>query len=109
MRYTVESAAGRHDFRLTEDLRRTSLAYFRLSNVYRAIRPEHPRHVASAARYLCAKHAGLGPLSVTFHVRRQLRITPEAWVAGHRPLDEASIETQTLPPLPCAAPARGRP
>jgi hypothetical protein len=34
-------------------------------------------------------------------VHRQIPITPEAYVAGRRPLDADLVEVETLPPVSC--------
>jgi hypothetical protein len=101
VRYVVETRdGGGHPFRLTED-RRPGPSAMGLRKVYDGIHPDRPEHYESVGRFLCRRHAGLEPVTVTFFVHRQIPITPEAYVAGRRPLDGDLVEVETLPPVSC--------
>lgn len=108
VRYVVQAGDGSsHAFRLTED-RRPGPSAMRLRKVYDGIHPDRPEHYASVGRFLCRRHAGLEPVTVTFSVHRQIPITPEAYVAGRRPLDADLVEVETLSPVSCADPSPSR-
>ena len=78
----------------------------RLRKVYDGIHPDRPEHYQSVAAFLCRRHAALDPVTVTFSVHRQIPITPEAYVAGRRPLDADLVETETLGPVSCPLSSR---
>jgi hypothetical protein len=101
-RYTVETRDGaRRAFRLTEDVR-PGPSLMRFRKLYDGIHPDRLPQVDAIGRFLCRRHADLFPISVTFSVHRQVPITPEAYVAGRRPLDVESLEVDTLAPVLCA-------
>jgi hypothetical protein len=101
VRYVVQARdGGSHAFRLTED-RGPGPSAMRLRKVYDGIHPDRPEHYESVGRFLCRRHAGLEPVTVTFSVHRQIPITPEAYVAGRRPLDADLVEVETLPTVSC--------
>ena len=108
VRYVIQARDGSsHAFRLTED-RRPGPSAMRLRKVYDGIHQDRPEHYASVGRFLCRRHAGLEPVTVTFSVHRQIPITPEAYVAGRRPLDADLVEMETLPPVSCPEPPPSR-
>jgi len=101
VRYVVQARdGGAHAFALTEARRRGTSA-MRIKKVYDGIHPDRPEHAQSVARFLCERHADLDPVSITFSVYRQIPITPEAYVAGRRPLDPDLLEVDTLAPVSC--------
>lgn len=103
IRYMLLDGAGtRQEFRLTEDLPRASPTFFRYTSLFSAITPDKPSFVASMAAFLCRRHADLKPKRLTFLLREQLRLSPESYLQGHRPLDEDYIRVRTLPPVNCA-------
>lgn len=106
LRYVVLDARNRRqEYRLTESLQRLSPSYLRYTTLYGNIHPGRPGLMKSAARYLCRRHAGDLPRSITFIVRHQLLITPEEYEAGKRSLTPEFIRTETLQPISCSSPA----
>jgi hypothetical protein len=102
VRYLLKDAAGRsREYRLTEDLRRAHPAFFRHTTLLSSITPDKPAFVASMAGFLCRRHADLKPHRLTFLLREQLRLSPESYLQGHRPLDEDYIRVRALPPVRC--------
>lgn len=104
VRYVVEDAGGRrHAFVLTEALDRRDPAYWRLAMLYRRVRSDEPRVVASVAAYLCREHAPLSPRAITLTVLFQVPLRPETYAAGRRPLEPEFLHPRVLPPVACAA------
>lgn len=105
LRYVVLDARNRRqEYRLTESLQRLSPSYLRYTTLYGNIHPGRPGLMKSAARYLCRRHVGDSPRSITFIVRHQLLITPEEYEAGKRSLTQEFIRTETLQPISCSSP-----
>ncbi len=105
LRYAVRDEYGQqHIFKLTEDHRRSEPAYLRHTTFYTAISDhKDPGYTASAARYLCQRHAGLKPASIVFITGQQLRLPRQAWLDGKRPLDDDYMEVVYQDPISCRA------
>ncbi len=102
LRYVVLNARHQsQEYRLTESLQRSSPSYLRYTTLFGNIHPGRPALMKSAAQYLCRRHAGDSPRSITFIVRHQLLITPEEYETGKRSLTPEFIRIETLPPVPC--------
>ena len=102
VRYILEDAAGkRREYRLTEDLSKSNPLFGRYTTLFSAITPDKPSLVASVAAFLCRHHADLKPKRLTFLLVEQLRLSPEFYLEGHRPLDKDHIRVHTLPPVNC--------
>ncbi len=102
LRYTVEDASGRkHEFRLTEDLRRSDPNFFRYCSIHYSIQSEEGDYLSGAARYLCGKHLALAPARIRFTRVSQSLISPQEYVEGRRPMDEERIEVEPLDWVSC--------
>jgi hypothetical protein len=102
LRYVVlDARQRRQEYRLTESLQRSSPAYLRYTTLFGNTHERRPRLLDSAAQYLCRRHAGDDPRSITFVIRHQLLITPEEYEAGKRSLTPEFLKTETLAPVPC--------
>lgn len=102
MRYSVQSADGvTHNYRFTEDLRRSDPVYLRLTTLSAAIKADYPEVIHSVAQRLCRQHASNHPQSIRFTLVRQTRITPEEFEAGLRPLDAEFLRLEELPAVNC--------
>ncbi len=102
VRYSVQGADGlTHTYRLTENLQRSDPAYLRMTTLSAAINADSPQVVHSVAQRLCRMHAAQNPQSVRFTIARQIRITPDEFEAGHRPLDADFLHLEDLPSVVC--------
>jgi len=102
LRYTVENASGRkHEFRLTEDLKRSDPNFFGYHALHYSIQSKEGDYLNGAVRYLYGKHSALAPERIRFTRVNQLLISPQEYVEGHRPMDEGWIETEPLDWVSC--------
>ncbi len=96
-----DASGGLHAFPLTAELERRDPAFFRLTTLFTEIASGTEPYPEAAAAFLCRRHADLAPIRVTFLVRSQLRFTPHDHASGASPLDDAFLEDERLPSLPC--------
>ena len=102
LRYTVEDAAGaKHNFALSESLRRMNPASLRYVSLYLSIADNRPGYVSSAAQYLCRRHAALKPRTLAFTVVHQVYIPPVSYRDGVRPLQDGFVQYEPLRWVEC--------
>lgn len=97
----VDDKNQEHVFKLTENLRRNGHGFLRYTSLYLTIARNNENFVVSAANYLCAKHNDINSKQIQFFMGHQQAITPDEFIAGHRPLDDKYMSVEYLPSLSC--------
>lgn len=102
LRYIVtDSQDNKHIFKLTENLKRSDHGFLRYTSLYLTVGRNNESFVASAKEYLCKKHKSIEAKSIQFFMGHQQSITPEEFIEGHRPLDDAYMDVEYLSVLDC--------
>lgn len=104
LRYGLETRDGeRQVFHLTENLGREDADFLRYTSLYLTLIRQPQSYMKAAAKYLCRRHRALKPLAIQFFAGHQLRIGPEQFVAGSRPLQDDYMSVEYFEPIACAA------
>ena len=102
LRYVVTDPKNtQHVFKLTENLKRSDHGFLRYTSQYLTIGRNNQNFISSATQYLCRRHQSLKPVQLQFFMGHQQTISPDEYVAGHRPLDDDFISIEYLTPMTC--------
>lgn len=101
-RYIVESAdGGEQVVRLSETLQRSDAGFLRYSSLYLSLARQREPYLQAAAQYLCRQHRAQVPIAIHFFVGHQLRVGPEQYREGARPLQDDYMTVEYFEPIAC--------
>lgn len=103
LRYGLETTGGeRRALHLTEDLSRGDAGFLRYSSLYLTLARQREPFLQAASNYLCRRHEAEQPLAIQFFAGHQLRLGPEQYRAGARPLQDEYVSVEYFEPIACA-------